>query len=94
MELNELLEKVNGRESFIVFVKALIQDREKSVEMDRQNPEKYKWVGALGWENGSIENYLNACIACFEDDKRHQEKPEEITWKRFAEFLHSGKIYE
>lgn len=94
MELHELLENVKDRNSFVIFVKALIKDRQKSVEMDKQNPEKYKWVGALGWENGSIETYLDACLACFEGGKWHQEEPEEITWKDFAGFLYGGKIYE
>ena len=94
MKLHELLENVDDRASFVVFVKALIQDKRVSDELEKQNPEKYKLVGALGWENGSIETYLDACLACFEDGKWHQEKPKDITWKRFAEFLYGGKIYE
>lgn len=94
MKLQESLENVNDRESFVRFVKLLIEDRRESVALTKQNPEKYQWVSALGWENGSIENYLDAALACFEDGKWHQEKPEETSWRRFAEFLYGGKIYE
>lgn len=94
MELHELLEDVNDRDTFVRFVKALIQNRREADELTRQNPEKFQWSGVLDWENGSIDTYLDAALACFEDGKRHDEKPEEITWKRFAEFLYGGKIYE
>jgi hypothetical protein len=94
MELHELLEDVKDRETFVNFVKALIQNCREADELTQQNPEKFQWSGALGWENGSIDTYLDAALACFEGGKSHQDKPEEITWKRFAEFLYGGKIYE
>lgn len=94
MKLNQLLENVNNRQTFLIFVKALIQDCREADELAKQNPEKYQWVGTLGWENGSVETYLDAALACFEGGKWREEKPEEINWKKFAEFLYGGKIYE
>jgi hypothetical protein len=94
MELHELLEEVKNRETFVAFVSALIKNRCDADELRQQNPEKYKWSSVLGWENGSIDTYLDAALSCFEDGKRQDDKPEEITWKKFAEFLYGGKIYE
>lgn len=94
MELHKLLEEVNDRETFIIFVKALIQNRREADELEKQNPEKYRWSNVLGWENGSVDTFLDAALSCFEDGKWREEKPEEITWKKFAEFLYGGKIYE
>jgi hypothetical protein len=94
MELHELLEEVKNRETFVAFVSALIKNRRDADELRRQNPEKYKWSSVLGWENGSIDTYLNPALRCFDDNKRLDDEPEEITWKKFAEFLYGGKIYE
>lgn len=95
MQLYELLEEVNDRKSFVLFVKALINDRREDDKISKANPEKYQWSsGPLGWENGSIDTYLDAALSCFEDGKWREENPDEITWKKLAEFLYGGKIYE
>jgi hypothetical protein len=80
MDLQTLLKQVEDRESFFVFVRALIADR-KNVQ---------------SWENTTIERFLSVALAWAEDSDMGttQGLPQEPTWKAFAVFLYSGKIYE
>jgi hypothetical protein len=86
----ELLGQVKDRESFLAFAKALLEERELAEKMEREEPEKYRLCGALGWENGSISSFLGAALACVEDGSHFEES----SWRGFAEFLYCGKIYE
>jgi len=86
----EFLGQVKDRESFLAFAKALLEERERAEKMEAEEPEKYRFSGALGWENGSITSFLGAALACVEDGSHF----EEASWRGFAEFLYSGKIYE
>lgn len=86
----ELLGQVKDRESFLAFVLALVEERELAEKMEKEEPEKYRFSGALGWENGSISSFLSAALACAEDGSHL----EEASWRGFAEFLYCGKIYE
>ncbi len=82
---------VKDRESFAAFVRTLIEEREEAEELERENPERYKYLGgALGWQQRAISSYLNAALACVEDSESFKEP----SWRAFAEFLHGGKIYE
>ena len=80
MELNAKLEAVSDRDSFLAFVKALIADRQSG----------------QGWENDSIEQFLDAAAAWAEDSQfgDRQGLKDASPWKRFAVFLYCGKIYE
>jgi hypothetical protein len=86
----ELLEQVKGRDSFLAFVKALAEERELAEKMEREDPGKYRFGGALGWESGSISSFLGAALARVEDGSYFKE----ASWRAFAEFLYCGKIYE
>ncbi len=68
-------------QSFLSFVRELIADRED---------------GANGWENASIENFLEAAVAWADDSDfgEQQNLPGNNPWKQFANFLYAGKIYE
>jgi hypothetical protein len=94
MELHELLEQVRDRETFVLFVKALIADRRRADAELKENPEKHRWTNVLGWENGTVVAYLDAAVQCFEDGKHLQDNPETASWRLFADFLYGGKIYE
>ena len=89
MGVLELLKQVKDRESFLVFVKALVEESELAEKMEREEPEKYGFCGPLGWENRSISSFLGAALACVEDGSLI----EEASWRGFAEFLFCGKIY-
>ncbi|MBI3650905.1 MAG: hypothetical protein HY231_07625 [Acidobacteria bacterium] len=78
LKLHEKLDQVEGRDSFFDFVRALIADR--------KNP--------VGWENDTIENFLEAALAEDTDMGESQGLTEDQLWKKFAVFLYCGKIYE
>jgi hypothetical protein len=89
----DLLAKVVDRDSFIAFVTALAAERQSAEELEKDNPERYRWAPARDWNNGTISSFLYAALAYFRGGPFH--KPEEVpSWKMFAEFLYFGKIYE
>lgn len=95
IDLDEKLESVVDRESFLDFVRALVADREDEVTKERESPSDPYGPGANGWENGTIENFLDAALAWTEDwIGRDGELPSEPSWKSFARFLYAGKYYE
>ena len=94
-QLIEKLEAVVDRESFLIFVKALIADREDEIAKEKVHPSSPWGPGANGWENGTIERYLEAAVAWAEDSQGQPlGLPEEPSWRAFATFLYCGKIYE
>lgn len=92
MELHEMLERVDGPEPFLEFVRALCADREAEVGQ----PIDLSGRGANGWENHTIEDFLNAALAWGESTNmgETQDMAHESPWKRCADFLWCGKIYE
>ena len=92
IDLDDLLDNVKDRESFLVFVRALIHDRQDELEKKNENSRSACRAGANGWENGTIESYLDAAAAWMEDWMgREHELPEESSWRSFARFLYAGK---
>lgn len=89
METIDYLEKVNNRESFILFVKELIKDRESARKIESNAPEKNNYSSVSDWENPNVENFLDGAVSWLEDSERN-----DISWKLMAEFLYCGKIYE
>ncbi len=86
---HEKIDTVKDQKSFCRFVNAIIRERDKAEQLEKKEPKKYKYVGAYGWENGNISEYLGAALVYF--GNKEIKKP---TWKNFAEFLYFGKIYE
>ena len=95
-DLVNKLEQVTDRYSFLVFVKALIEDRKDEKAKELITPSSPYGPGANGWENGTIEDFLEAALAWAEVTKMGQSQglSEEPSWKAFAVFLYSGKIHE
>lgn len=94
-DLDDLLDQVVDRESFLVFARALMNDRANEVQREKISPSKPYGSGHNGWQNGSIEAYLECCIAWTEAwIGREHELPREPSWRSFAEFLYAGKYYE
>jgi hypothetical protein len=95
MELHELLGAVSDEPSFLRFVKALTADRLEEVEKERTSPSPPYGPGANGWENHTIEDFLEAATAWAEDSGfGHRQDLPNNPWRRFASFLYCGKIYE
>jgi hypothetical protein len=96
-DLYELLEEVHDRDSFLKFLQTLIADREIAEQMERDDPEKFRWVGPNGWENGAISTYLESASCYFLNSPMcpHRDSATApLTWRDLAEFLYFGKIYE
>lgn len=96
MELHEHLERVTDQESFVAFVRALAQDRGSAVQVDAKSPSSPCGADAGGWENTSIEAFLDAAVAWAEDSNfgATQGLATASLWRKFAAFLYCGKIYE
>jgi len=90
------LELVTDLESFLDFVRSLASDRRDEVEKERVDPSNPYGPGANGWENTTIENFLEAAASWAEATNMGatQGLPADPTWKNFAVFLYCGKIYE
>jgi hypothetical protein len=96
LELHELLEKVTDSNSFLKFVYALRADRLDSLAKEVAEPSSPYETDANGWENPTIETFLEGAASWAEttDFGVKQGIPETNYWKRFAVFLFCGKIYE
>ena len=96
MELHEQLEHVTNQESFLAFASALAQNRASAIQAEAKNPASPYSADAGGWENTSIESFLNAAVAWAEGSNfgATQGLASANPWRKFAVFLYCGKIYE
>jgi hypothetical protein len=81
VQLHERHEAVNDEATFLAFVQALAADRQQDAE---------------GWENDSIEDFLESASSWAEDSNfgSRQGLSSVSLWKKFAVLLYCGKIYE
>lgn len=95
MELEEYLDNVTDEKSFLEFAKALQTDKEDENRKEKENPANPYSHGHNGWENSSIDGFLESAVA-WAEDSNFGESIEAKTnlWKKFALFLYGGKIYE
>jgi len=91
-ELHQVLEEVKDETSFLIFVKALIADRE---------PHEGRITDEVGfvedWANNDISGFLESAVAWAESSDFGVKQRSELVenkWKQFAVFLYCGKIYE
>jgi len=96
MELHEQLATVNDERSFLAFARALQLDRVAAVAAESRVPSLPYGQDAGGWENVSIESFLESALAWAEasDFGASQGLASTNLWKKFAVFLYCGKIYE
>lgn len=87
---------VHDRGSFLAFVAALAADRRASATVGRITPGSPYGLAAGGWENVTIEDFLEAALAWAESTGMGESQglPATPSWRGFAAFLHCGKIYE
>lgn len=91
-DLHDRLDKVRDRESFFDFVQALIEDRIEKAKEEQRYPHGGQ---PDGWENATIENYLEAALRWAQDSQNLASgMSSEASWHGFATFLYCGKIYE
>ena len=91
----DLLENVVDKSTFLIFAKGLLKDRLDNLSLENSNSNKYSPTRG-GWENITIENFLESTIHWAEDSDfgSTQGLNEDNLWKKFATFLYCGKIYE
>lgn len=95
MDLNKKLEEVEDQATFLIFVKALHQERCEDLKLEKQNPSSLYGPTHKGWENTTIEAFLEAAIAWAEDtDFGNSQNIKQNDWYKLASFLYCGKIYE
>jgi hypothetical protein len=96
MDLYEQADAVHDRRTLLEFVKALVADREDEVAKEAVSPSPPYGPGANGWENGSIEAFLDAANRWAESTNfgETQGLSPVNPWRQFAAFLLCGKIYE
>lgn len=96
MNVADALETVKDRHSFLTFARLLAADRADEVEKEKSSPSSPYGRGANGWENGTIEAFLDAACSWAEstDFGLSQELKTDNPWKQFAVFLYCGKVYE
>jgi hypothetical protein len=87
---------VNDLESFLAFVLALAADRRASVEAEQIAPSSPYGPDAFGWENTTIETFLEGAYDWAKTTKMGvtQGLPAEPSWRAFAVFLNCGASYE
>lgn len=95
-KLPELLEAVVDEASFLIFVTALRENRESEAAGQKITGIDPFGRGPNGWENHTIESFLNAAAAWAEDSEfgKRQGLGYANPWRKFAQFLYCGKIYE
>ena len=91
--LTELADSVSDEATFLEFVNALRQDR---LAEDREGEIDSSGRGKNGWQNHTIEAFLEAALAWAEDSGfgEKQGLTEASPWRKAAVFLLCGKIYE
>ena len=96
MELHEQADAVFDRRTLLEFVRALIADREDEVAKEASTPSSPYAAGANGWENSTIEGFLDAASrwAGSTNFGETQGLSGANPWRQFAAFLYCGKIYE
>ena len=92
MELHELAQRVDSKETFLEFVAALRADWKASRVEEGAHPSSHYSPAARGWENPDLGRFLEAMQAWTEDmGERIAPQP---SWRTFADMLMAAKIYE
>jgi hypothetical protein len=95
-DLQSKLDAVCDEGTFLALVAALAADREDEVAKEKASPSSPYGPGANGWENGTIEAFLDAAAAwatASQNGLKGYTKSDN-PWKRCADILHAGKFYE
>jgi len=95
-DLDKLEDEVHDEKSFIIFLEALAQDKLEEEKKENESPSNPYGAGHNGWEHSRIGDYLEAASAWAESSINGLPyMPKETNpWKRVAQILHAGKIYE
>lgn len=89
-DLEQAVQQVNFKESFLEFVSLLGADWEWSQAIEKTTQSSPYAANVLGWENPSLGSFQGALAAWGEDSPISSE----ASWRSFAEMLLAAKIYE
>lgn len=95
-ELVELCDQVIDETTFLRFLAALAADRLDEVRREKDTPSSPWGPGANGWENATIEAFLESAAAwgrSSSDGLQFYSVPDN-PWRRCADILYMGKLYE
>jgi len=100
-DLHEFAESVVDQDTFLIFVRELCNDRERSIKRESKSPSSPYEADAGSWENTTIETFFESAVAWAEDSSfgtkgtfPEHELKDNNPWRSFAEFLMAGKVYE
>lgn len=94
--LVEALNNVCDETSFRVFLRVLAEDRQEEKSHEAEHGQKEWSEGVKGWQNIDLADYLFSAHAWAESSQNGlplYKKPENV-WRRIADILYAGKIYE
>ncbi len=96
VDLDELLERVTDEQSFTEFVAALGADFSRERALEEATASSPYEAGASGWENGSVDTFLDAAAAWAVATSRNAQADAAVSnvWRRCAAILLAGKFYE
>ena len=96
--IHKLVADVTDQTSFLIFTRALLDDRLDASNKEELNSAPPYGPDAGGWENTTIETFLEAAISWSEDSQFGDQVPgisvENNPWRKFAYFLLAGSRYE
>ena len=95
-KLQQALDTVEDEKTFLQFMAALAGNWDAEQEIEQVTPSSPYEPGALGWDSGTIGAYLWAAHAwgdASSDNLPAYKKPDNV-WRRVADILYVGKIYE
>ena len=90
LDPSDLCEAVHDEATFIMFLNALMADFQQSQKIEAETPSSPYGAAANGWENTTIDRFLEAATSWAHDSPPEGENP----WQRIADILYAGKIYE
>jgi hypothetical protein len=93
--LDDLIDRVTDRETFLLFVRALVAHKCRDEEIREKlssvaYPNSYRDV----WQNNEISSYLDASLRWAQAKIRQGVFPNEPSWQDFAWFLYAGMFWE
>ena len=95
VDLQDLVESVKDQATFISFVNALAEDFELELVLEAAGRSSLYSPGKLGWENGTIDEMLEAAAAWGSASSDAWLKSGDTNvWRRCAHILLAGKFYE
>jgi hypothetical protein len=96
VDLSNMADEVCDEASFLAFLEALAADKEDEQQKELAKPDSPYGSGANGWENGTIDSFLEAAASwgvASINGLKFYKKPDN-PWCRAAQILYMGKIYE